>query len=241
MIKWSSHFNTIVLSLQPLICHKIVFLYLYNTTGDIERVELFSTQDKAMTSSRRRRLVFSMQLQMENNDTSENGQGEQRPNEGTIIVGDSIVKGLRRDLLSRAAKQRVTVRSFPGATTADMEHYLQPSLAKKPKAIILHVGTNDLKTSSSARNVAEKIVDLGNIIATNSPNTSVTISAITQRSDEESLKIKVKDCNKVLRTFCNQNGWGFVEHLNIDETCLNNHKLHLNKKGIASYLFFIYS
>ena len=175
----------------------------------------------------------NQQLQMENNDTTENSQGEQRPNEGTIIVGDSIVKGLRRDLLSRAAKQRVTVRSFPGATTADMEHYLQPSLATKPKAIILHVGTNDLKNSSSARNVAEKIVDLGNMIATNSPNTSVTISAITQRSDEESLKRKVKDCNKVLKKFCNQNGWGFVEHLNIDETCLNNYKLHLNKKGIA--------
>ena len=66
----------------------------------------------------------NQQLQMENNDTTGNGQGEQRPNEGTIIVGDSIVKGLRRDLLSRAAKQRVTVKSFPGATTADMEHYL---------------------------------------------------------------------------------------------------------------------
>ena len=60
---------------------------------------------------------------MENNDTTENGQGQQRPNEGTIIVGDSIVKGLRRDILSGAAKQRVTVRSFPGATSADMEHY----------------------------------------------------------------------------------------------------------------------
>ena len=60
-----------------------------------------------------------------------------------------------------------------------------------------------------------------------------TISAFTQRSDEESLKRKVKDCNKVLKTFCNQNGWGFVEHLNIDETCLTNYKLHLNKKGIA--------
>ena len=49
------------------------------------------------------------QLQTENNDTTESGQGEQRPNEGTIIVGDSIVKGLRKDLLSRAAKRRVTV------------------------------------------------------------------------------------------------------------------------------------
>ena len=45
----------------------------------------------------------NQQLQTEISDTSENGQGEQRPNEGTIIVGDSIVKGLRRDLLRRAA------------------------------------------------------------------------------------------------------------------------------------------
>ena len=45
----------------------------------------------------------NQQLQTEISDTSENGQGEQRPNEGTIIVGDSIVKGLHRDLLRRAA------------------------------------------------------------------------------------------------------------------------------------------
>ena len=75
----------------------------------------------------------NQQLQMENNNISENGQGEQRPNEGTVIVGDSIVKGLRRDLLSQAAKLRVVVRSFPGARTAGIEHYLQPSLATKPE------------------------------------------------------------------------------------------------------------
>ena len=73
----------------------------------------------------------NQQLQTENNDTSENGQGEQRPNEGTIIVGDSIVKGLRRDSLSRAAKRRLTVRSFPGATTADMEHLSTTKLGYK--------------------------------------------------------------------------------------------------------------
>ena len=88
-----------------------------------------------------------------------------------IIVGDSIIKGLRRDLLSWVAKRPVTVRSFPGATTADMKHYLPQSLEAKPKAIVLHVGTNDLKNSSSGRNVAEKIIDLGNVIATNSPDT----------------------------------------------------------------------
>ena len=44
---------------------------------------------------------------------------------------------------------------------------------------------------------------------------------------------KVTDCNKVIKSFCNQNGWGFIKHPNIDETCVNNQKLHLNKKGIA--------
>jgi len=106
---------------------------------------------------------------MENNDTGENGRDEQRPNEGTIIIGDTIIKGLRRDLLIRAAKRCVTVRSPPRATTADMAHYLQSSLAAEPKTIILHVGTNNLKNSSSGRNVAEKIVDLGNMIATTLP------------------------------------------------------------------------
>lgn len=123
------------------------------------------------------------------------------------------------------------MRSFPGATTADMKNYLHPSLEGKTKAIVLHVGTNDLKNSTSARNVAENIVDLGNMIATNSPHTKLTISAITQRFHEDSFKKKITGCNKGLRKFCNPNGWSFVEHPNIDETCLK--QLHLSKNSNA--------
>ena len=162
-----------------------------------------------------------------------------RSSEETIIIGDSIIKGLRRDLLSRAAKRRATVRSFPGVTTTDMKHYLQPCAELNPKMIILHTGTNDLKSSTSPRDVAEKIVDLGNMITSSSPDTRLTISSLTPRLDEDSLTKKVTDCHKILRTFCNQNGWGFVQHPNIDESCLNYRKLHFNKRGIAilaSYL-----
>ena len=67
-------------------------------------------------------------------------------------------------LLSRAAKRRVTSRSFPSATVGDMKHYLQPSLKLKPSEIVLHVGTNDIKDHSS-RVVAEQILDLGNLIS----------------------------------------------------------------------------
>ena len=126
----------------------------------------------------------------------------------------------------------MTVRSFPGATVGDIKHHLQPSLQLKPSEIVLHVGTNDLKDHSSCVG-AEQIDDLGNLISSSSPATKVTISALTQRYDEECLVKKVTNCNKVIKSFRNQNGWGFIKHPNIDESCVNNQKLHLNKKGIA--------
>ena len=98
-------------------------------------------------------------------------------NDTTFIIGDSIIKGLRNDLLSRATKRRVTVRSFPGASSGDMKHYLQPSLQLEPSEIILHAGTNDLRDFSPRAAAAEKLVDLGNLISSSSPSTKVTISA----------------------------------------------------------------
>ena len=57
-------------------------------------------------------------------------------NDTAVIIGDSIIKGLRNDLLSRATKRRVTVRSFPGASSSDMKlniicnHLFSSSLVK---------------------------------------------------------------------------------------------------------------
>ena len=156
-------------------------------------------------------------------------------NDTAVIIGDSIIKGLRNDLLSRATQRRVTVRSFPGASSSDMKHYLQPSLQLKPSEIILHAGTNDLRDSSSPA-VVEKLVDLGNLISSSPPSTKVTISALTQRFDDESLGKKVTECNKVIKSFCNQNGWVLVQHPSLDLSCVNSLKLHFNRKGIAILL-----
>ena len=59
-----------------------------------------------------------------------------------------------------------------------MKHYLESSLQLKPSEIILHVGTNDLKDHSSR---VVQIVDLEDLISSSSPDTKVTISALTQR------------------------------------------------------------
>ena len=65
-------------------------------------------------------------------------------------------------------------------------------------------------------------------------NTDLAISGVIPRSDDEPVPVKVPGVNKLLKTFCNQNGWGFVDHSNISpEHDLNRSGLHLNTKGTA--------
>ena len=60
------------------------------------------------------------------------------------IIGDSILKQLDANKLSNKERS-VTVRSFPGATTDDIQDYCKPIAKRKPDICIVHVGTNDLK------------------------------------------------------------------------------------------------
>ena len=70
------------------------------------------------------------------------------PSGTTVIVGDSIINGVIEEKINKKDRL-VKVRNFPGATVADMEHYLIPIIQKKPSNIILHVGTNDAKNLPS--------------------------------------------------------------------------------------------
>ena len=63
-----------------------------------------------------------------------------------FLVGDSMVRDIKGWLLSR--NKTVKVHTFPGSTTEDIESFLIPLLKRKPDQILLHVGTNDLKSYS---------------------------------------------------------------------------------------------
>ena len=88
-----------------------------------------------------------------------------------------------------------------------MKNYLQPSLQVDPSDIILHAGTNDLR-DSSPRAVAEKLVDLGNLVSSSSPSTKATISALTQRFDDESLGEKSNGMQHNHQIFLQPKGLG---------------------------------
>ena len=80
------------------------------------------------------------------------------PNGTTVIVGDSIINGVIEERINKKDRP-VKVCNFPGATVADMEHYLIPIIQKKLSNIILNVGTNDAKNFLS-RTVLDNLLKL---------------------------------------------------------------------------------
>lgn len=91
-----------------------------------------------------------------------------------------------------------------------MKDHIKPILRKNPDEVIIHVGTNSLRYTTSVRVCAGEIVDLVSMIGIESSE-DVAISALVARSDDESLAVKVSGVNKMRRQFCNPNGWGYVK------------------------------
>ena len=99
-----------------------------------------------------------------------------------VIAGDSLVKNVQGWKVSNSRRIKTVVKAFPGASVEDMFDYIKPTIKRHPEEIVLHVGTNDLKNSDS-RKVEERIVDLGNCIEAESPETKVTISNLLPRTE----------------------------------------------------------
>ena len=148
-----------------------------------------------------------------------------------IIAGDSTLKYLQSHKMSKNSQDKIA--TFPGCTThaQGMADHIKPLLRRNPDEIIIHVGTNSLRSSNTPRECAEELIDLAEAVSSES-SAMISISGLINRSDDEALASKVPDVNKVLRECCKQKNWGFVDHSNILITShFNRRGLHLNKKG----------
>ena len=105
-----------------------------------------------------------------------------------------------------------------------MEDYLNPLIRKQPDELILHMRTNNIR-DDDPRKVAQGVVNVAFQIEQNLPNTNIFISSILLRSDK-SLSDKINDTDKILRLLCKSKGWPFLDHRNIDISCLNRRGLH---------------
>ena len=80
----------------------------------------------------------------------------------TVILGDSILKNVYGNTLSKATKfkKHVVVKHFSGAKVDNMKHYMKPTLEKSSAQIIFHIGTNDPVTNKDSREIANEIVQV---------------------------------------------------------------------------------
>ena len=101
----------------------------------------------------------------------------------TEIIGDSIIKDIRGYKMNEACEnqEKIFVKSFSGATTDCMNSHACPTIKRNPKRVILHCGTNDLRSQASAENIAEEIIELAKAMKTE--GNTVFVSALVARGD----------------------------------------------------------
>ena len=139
-----------------------------------------------------------------------------------------MIKYLRRDNLS-SKNNDVKVDAHPGSTTLDMLDYIKPIVRRKRYVLVIHTGTNDLtngvKTMKEVRQLVKCVKELDK-----EEEVKIGFSSVINRSDRN-LEKEIADLNLKLKWYCEGNQFLFTDNDNIDKSCLNNSKSHLNQKG----------
>ena len=105
---------------------------------------------------------------------------------------------------------------------------VSPDLEKKLDLVILHTGTNDLKSVSSPEEIANEIISLA--LSMNNRATRLQFRGFFLEEIGSPKKAKyVKEC---LEIKCEGHNIDFISHKNINtRSHLNQDRLHPNRKG----------
>ena len=108
----------------------------------------------------------------------------------------------------------------------------QNELRQKPDVVIVQCGTNDIPNNINTVKKIKKLVK--EIEGNNQENIpQIVIPSIIKRYDQDYNEIQ--SINDKLQLFCTSKGLSFIDNNNINKPCLNQGKLHLNRRG-SSFL-----
>ena len=152
-------------------------------------------------------------------------QSRMRSQKPTVsIVGDSMIRKIRRQDINREAPQvKTSIKTFPGATIEQVKSYIRPTIEEDPDGVIIVCGTNNLR-SATPEEVANKMISLA--FEVKKEINDVAISSIIRRTDSDDLERKRIHVNQLVRAGLLGTGMKFIENDNI----LDN---HLDKWGLT--------
>ena len=169
--------------------------------------------------------------------------GGQRPgqamHQSVVLIGDSIIKNIVPQKLTRKKVYKFT---YPGRTVEEIDQEFRNKCSNTEAShVIIHCGTNNM-TTDTANECASKIEQLCSTVKMIYPNAKIGVSGLTERNDV-SIHDKLLEVNSKIKEMCALNKYSFIHHVNIDRSCLNKSKIHLNAKGsallAASFINFI--
>ena len=122
------------------------------------------------------------------------------------------------------------VKTFSGAKTTCMHDYVKPLVRSSPDHFILHVGTNDMSSDKSPKEIARSVIDLARSIKNEKHD--VSISNIIIRADDKKLEEERCEVNSFLGKLCKEKNFYLIDRsTRIKRKHLKKGKLNLNKKG----------
>ena len=161
-----------------------------NRKGGSSKPNNKRNNDMTLTTSNKFNVLINEDEHQENESYKQNKQYEgsgQRANEyrevrkgENIIIDASMTKHLDSRRIGKSIKgkgPRIHVETFKGTKTEAMMHYVKPCLRKNVDKLILHVGTNDIK-SKTTKQIADNIVDIYQSVDMNHSKTQIIISEI---------------------------------------------------------------
>ena len=142
----------------------------------------------------------------------------------TLIMGDSILSGLREHKMSH--RRSLKVRYFPAARIADMKHYSVPLLMKQPQSIIMHIGTNDAPFLTS-ENMFKELKELRDFILKFLPDVKLISATLVIKKDKSNANENNKKCINCLK----KAKFDCKHHANTTGDHLNSYGLYINGYG----------
>ena len=165
------------------------------------RKKVAGTPNKIITSDRSdQNPGKSQQTIAENENTNHDGKTPVSKTDFSIgrkkltLVDESMTKLVRHEELS-SKLNNVKILTHPGSTAADMVDYIKPIVSRKPDALVIRTGTNDMtndvNTLKNVRNIVNVIREIDVDEEVKIGFTSV-IFRTDKNLEQEKIEIKTK-------------------------------------------------
>ena len=157
--------------------------------------------------------------------------------EDTILVGDSMIRNQLEEFCERSPKKRKRY-CYPGAKIDDITDELKVIMEKEKQdsLYIVHVGTNDVKTTSSESLIAKYRQMISTL---KEKRTNFIVSGILPRLNAENqFYNKAFSTNDRLKSLCSEENVEFINlwnHFYDERSLFNRDGVHLNPVGSARF------